>query len=100
MSTCRRPATPEQATAAVLAVRRVGWYAPFRTACLEESTAAALLLASRGLAVDWCHGVAADPVRLHAWVQTVDGEPVAEPASTFAYTPVLTIGDHHQHRRP
>ncbi|MFC7867262.1 lasso peptide biosynthesis B2 protein [Streptomyces murinus] len=98
-STCRRPATPRQAEAAVRAVRAAGWCSPARTACLEESAAAVLLLAARRLAVTWCHGIAADPVRLHAWVQTEDGAPVAEPESTLVYTPVLTIGGRH-HRQP
>ncbi|MFF2374768.1 lasso peptide biosynthesis B2 protein [Streptomyces xiamenensis] len=94
----RRPATGQEAEAIIRAVRRAGWYSPARTACLEESAAAVLLLAARGRRVLWCHGVAPDPVRLHAWVQTVDGAIVGEPESTGAYTPVLTIGDHHQHR--
>ncbi|MEV5581826.1 lasso peptide biosynthesis B2 protein [Streptomyces parvus] len=96
-ATCR-PASPAEASDAVLAVRRTAWHAPVRTACLEESAAATFLLATRRLSVVWCHGIAADPVRLHAWVQTVDGGPVAEPPSTRAYTPALTIGAHHQHR--
>ncbi|MFE3073489.1 lasso peptide biosynthesis B2 protein [Streptomyces sp. NPDC059247] len=96
-STCRRPATPGQARAAVLAVRRAAWLSPGRTACLEESAAAVLLLAARGLSVTWCHGIAPDPVRLHAWVQTGDGTPVAEPGSTRAHTPVLVIGDLRDH---
>ncbi|MEU0011623.1 lasso peptide biosynthesis B2 protein [Streptomyces halstedii] len=94
-STRRRPATPEQAAAAVLAVRAAGWNSPGRSACLEESAAAVLLMASRCLGVTWCHGIAADPVRLHAWVQTEDGTPIAEPLSTSAFTPVLTLGAHH-----
>ncbi|MED7952865.1 lasso peptide biosynthesis B2 protein [Kitasatospora sp. NPDC058201] len=98
-SSCLLAATPEQAKAAVLAVRAAGWHSPARTACLEESVATVLLLATRRLAVTWCHGVAADPVRLHAWVQTEDGAPVAEPSSTGAYTPVLTLGARH-HRQP
>lgn len=97
-STCRSPATHDQAEAAVRAVRWAGWYSPARTACLEESAATVLLLASRRLSVTWCHGVAPDPVRLHAWVQTDDGTPAAEPPSTHAYTPALTIGGHHQHQ--
>ena len=97
-STCRQSATHDQAEAAVLAVRRVGWYSPARTACLEESAAAVLLLASRRLSATWCHGVAPDPVRLHAWVQTDHGVPAAEPPSTLAYTPALTIGARHQHQ--
>lgn len=91
-----RPATLQEATRAVSAVRRAGWYSPGRTACLEESVAAALLLASRRLGVRWCHGIASDPIRLHAWVQTMGGDDVAEPSSTRAYAPVLTIGDRHQ----
>lgn len=94
-----QPATPAQATAAVHAVRRVAWNWPGRTACLEESVAAFLLLAARRLRVRWCHGVASDPIRLHAWVQTMDSVDVAEPASTRAYTPVLTIGGHHHQLR-
>lgn len=97
-STCRHPATLRQAEAAVLAVRAAGWYSPGRAACLEESAAAVLLLAARRLSVVWCHGIASDPVRLHAWVQTEDGTPVAEPPSTLAYTPVLTFGGTHQHQ--
>lgn len=97
-SRSRRPATPAQAQAAVHAVRYVGWYSPGRTACLEESVATALLLAARRLSVTWRHGVAPDPVRLHAWVETEDGTPVGEPPSTLVYTPALTIGGHHQHQ--
>ncbi|MFJ2788366.1 MULTISPECIES: lasso peptide biosynthesis B2 protein [unclassified Streptomyces] len=93
----RRPATPGQARAAVAAARRAAWLSPGRAACLEESATAVLLLASRGLSVTWCHGVAPDPVRLHAWVQTEGGDLVAEPDSTRAYTPVLMIGDHRDH---
>ncbi|MGW6744102.1 lasso peptide biosynthesis B2 protein [Streptomyces sp. NPDC055025] len=98
-SICHRAATTAQVNTTVLDVRHIGWYSPGRTACLEESAAVVLLLASRRLAVTWCHGVAPDPVRLHAWVQTVDGIPVGEPRSTFACTPVLTIGGRHQ-RQP
>ncbi|MFF5564299.1 lasso peptide biosynthesis B2 protein [Streptomyces sp. NPDC012623] len=97
-STCRHAATPAEARAAVRAVRYAGWHFPGRTACLEESAAALLLLAARRLAVRWCHGVAPDPVRLHAWIQIADGAPVAEPSSTLACTPVLTIGAPHRHR--
>ncbi|MFJ6215966.1 lasso peptide biosynthesis B2 protein [Streptomyces sp. NPDC092296] len=55
--------------------------------------------ATRRLGVTWCHGIAADPVRLHAWVQTEDCAPAAEPPSTGDYTPVLTLGARH-HRQP
>ncbi|MCL6286731.1 lasso peptide biosynthesis B2 protein [Streptomyces sp. 43Y-GA-1] len=63
-----------------------------------SDVAATPLLAAPRLSVAWCHGITADPVRLHAWVQTVDGASVAEPPSTLAYTPALTIGARHQHR--
>ncbi|PZT74726.1 MULTISPECIES: lasso peptide biosynthesis B2 protein [unclassified Streptomyces] len=92
-STTTHPATPEQAERAVLAVRRAAWFSPARTACLEESAAAVLLLAFQRRSVIWCHGVAPDPVRLHAWVQTGDGALAAEPRSTLLYTPALMIGD-------
>ncbi|WP_327075463.1 lasso peptide biosynthesis B2 protein [Kitasatospora purpeofusca] len=98
MSTALRPATPEEAHLTVTAIRAAGWYSPGRAACLEESAAAVLSLAARRLSVRWCHGVAADPVRMHAWVQTEDGTAVGEPVSTLAYTPVLVIGAHHRHR--
>lgn len=91
-------ATDHELRAAVLAVRDVGWWSVGRAACLEESAAATLLLASRRLSATWCHGVAPDPVRLHAWVQTTVGDPAAEPPTTLAYTPVLTIGGTHQHQ--
>lgn len=96
-STRRHTASPAEAAAAVRAVRAAAWWSPGRTACLEESVAAVVLLAARRRQVTWCHGIAADPIRLHAWVQTVDGSPVAEPPSTRAYTPVLTLGARHQH---
>lgn len=92
-STTTTPATPEQATAAVQAVRHTAWFSPGRTACLEESAAAVLLLALQRRSVIWCHGIAPDPVRLHAWITTHGGTPAAEPASTGAYRPALTIGD-------
>lgn len=84
------PAPAERAHQAVYAVRRAGLLAPGRVACLEESAAVVLMLATSRQRVTWCHGVAADPIRLHAWVET-DGQPVAEPESTQQYTPLRTI---------
>lgn len=94
---CLRPATAEQAEQAVHAVRRIGLLVPGRVACLEESVASVLLLAASRLRVDWCHGVAADPIRLHAWVETDEG-PVAEPPSTARYTSIRTIPIRNQGR--
>ncbi len=71
-------------------MRRFGLFSPMRVACLEESVAAALALALLGRGVRWCHGVIADPIRLHAWIEA-EGRPVAEPDSTRRCTALLTI---------
>ncbi|MCK2239370.1 MULTISPECIES: lasso peptide biosynthesis B2 protein [unclassified Crossiella] len=89
-----RPATPAQAHRAVAAVRRVANLFPGRVACLEESAAVVFLLSASRCWVTWCHGVAADPVRLHAWVRTSNGHAVAEPPSTARFAPLLTITKH------
>lgn len=86
----RRLATPSMVDDALHCVRTVASVLPFRVACLEETAAAMLVLALRGRRAGWCHGVAADPIRLHAWI-ALDGQPVAEPASTACYTPLLQI---------
>ncbi len=86
----RRTASVDQAEKAVHAVRTMGLFSPARVACLEESVAAVLSLAMRGRRVRWCHGVIADPIRLHAWIE-VEGRPVAEPDSTRRCTALLTI---------
>lgn len=91
-----RPATAEHARETVHAVRRAGLLFPGRVACLEESAAVVLLLAASRHRVMWCHGVAADPIRLHAWVETDDGQPAAEPASTLRYTSIRTIPEHSE----
>lgn len=90
------PATPAQARQAIHAVRRAGLLLPSRVACLEESVAAALALAMQGLGVTWCHGVAADPIRLHAWIEATDAAPVAELLSTQPYTILRTIPERTQ----
>lgn len=40
--------------------------------------------------VRWCHGVIADPIRLHAWIEA-ERCPVAEPDSTRRCTALLTV---------
>ncbi|OXM43122.1 lasso peptide biosynthesis B2 protein [Amycolatopsis alba] len=87
----RHPATIEHARRAAHAVRRAGLLAPGRVACLEESAAVLVLLAASRQRVTWCHGAAADPVRLHAWVETDDRQPVAEPPSTARFAVLRTI---------
>ncbi|MGH3929201.1 MAG: lasso peptide biosynthesis B2 protein, partial [Pseudonocardiaceae bacterium] len=79
-------------------VRQMAYVLPCRIACLEESIAAMLMLVLTGHSALWCHGVATDPIRLHAWI-TVDGVPVAEPASTARYTPLFQISDPRPDRR-
>ncbi|GAA4223600.1 hypothetical protein GCM10022254_01050 [Actinomadura meridiana] len=85
------PATVAQVHQAIRSVRRVGLVVPGRVACLEESAAVVVLLAVSHRRVTWCHGAAADPVRLHAWVETDDGHRVAEPPSTARFAVLLTI---------
>lgn len=86
-----RRATVGEAERGVLLVRRMGRWFPGRVACLEESVAATVALALIGRSVTWCHGVASDPVRLHAWVKAQVGVPAAEPTSTGRYTILRTI---------
>ncbi|MEU7181696.1 MULTISPECIES: lasso peptide biosynthesis B2 protein [Streptomyces] len=84
------PATRVQAVDAVRAVRWASRLVPARWGCLEQSVAAALLLASTGRRAEWRHGFATDPVRLHAWIADQDGRPVEEPAETSLFTPIHT----------
>ena len=84
-------ADPDRIADAVHAVRRIGRRIPVRVACLEEATSAVVLLALTGRSAVWCHGIAPDPIRLHAWVADHAREPVAEPPETGAYTTVLQV---------
>lgn len=85
-----RPATPVQAERAIAAVRRAADRRLTRVACLEESAAVVVLLAMNRRTVAWHHGVAPDPIRLHAWIE-VDGQPIAEPDSTKQFATLLQI---------
>lgn len=85
-----RRASGEQALSALHGVRHAARFLPARIACLEESVATMLALTAEGYQASWCHGVAADPIRLHAWVEA-DGERVGEPASTDLFTPIMRI---------
>jgi hypothetical protein len=55
-------------------------------ACLEQSAAVMLILKVWGYGAQWKHGVATDPVRLHAWIE-VNGSPIEESADIIEYTP-------------
>jgi Transglutaminase-like superfamily len=85
-----RPAVRADAEQATRAIRYAARVIPARVACLEESIAAMLALALMGKRVNWCHGIATDPIRFHAWIE-VGGQPVDEPSSTSLCTPVLRI---------
>ena len=80
--------TTDHATAmqATRAVRRIGRLLPLRVACWEEAAATTLALRWVGHSVTFRHGVATDPVRLHAWIE-VGGRPVAESDDITDYTP-------------
>ncbi|MYT34393.1 MULTISPECIES: lasso peptide biosynthesis B2 protein [unclassified Streptomyces] len=84
------PATRIQAEYAVRAVRRASYAMPTAWACLEESVAATALLALAGRRAEWRHGLATDPVRLHAWLVDARGRPVEEPEDTLLYTATYT----------
>ena len=86
----QRAASPTQAARVLDCVRVIGRLSPFRTACLEETVAAMLALAMTGRRAGWCHGIAADPIRLHAWL-SLDGCPVGEPTSTLRFTPLIQL---------
>lgn len=86
----RRPVRDVDAVAVLDCVRVIGGVSPFRTACLEETVAAMLALALTGRRAGWCHGIAADPIRLHAWL-SLDGCPVGEPTSTLRFTPLIQL---------
>lgn len=83
-------ASKGQARDAVNAVRWASRVMPARWACLEQSTAAAVLLAASGRRAEWRHGVAGDPVRMHAWIADPDGRPVEEPPDTALYAVTYT----------
>lgn len=86
----RRPAQIDDTQAALRAVRWTAQLVPARMACLEESIAAAVTVALSGRRADWRHGIASDPVRLHAWIE-VAGQPIDEPASIRHYTPLICL---------
>ncbi|MEU8550549.1 lasso peptide biosynthesis B2 protein [Streptomyces roseoverticillatus] len=84
------PATVHQVRCAVRAVRWAAWPLPLRWACLEQSTASALLLALIGRRAEWRHGIALDPIRMHCWIAGPDGHPVDESEDTGLYTVTCT----------
>jgi hypothetical protein len=84
-------ASTESVRRAVRAVRWATRLVPARVACLEESVAAMLLLAATGKRGRWRHGIATDPIRLHAWLVDPDDVPVEEPTETAHYTTITEL---------
>lgn len=84
------PAEDARTHAAVSAVRNMSALLPSRWACLEQSVAVVVLLALVGRRAEWRHGIATDPVRLHAWIADSGGHPVAEDSTIGSYTPIYT----------
>lgn len=94
-------AADQQTRHAMRAVRHAARLIPARVACLEESVAATVLLAVAGKRAKWCHGIATDPVRLHAWISGCNGNTIEEPSSTARYRVINQPMDqeregHHQ----
>jgi hypothetical protein len=90
---CRRSASHQEATDAVMASHWIARHYPGRAACLEHSLTAVLTAAVLRREVDWCFGAAFDPQSLHAWVE-VDGQPVTHPTDepvTGVYHRVLRV---------
>ncbi|MFI6350513.1 lasso peptide biosynthesis B2 protein [Streptomyces sp. NPDC050560] len=85
-----KPATHSQAEYAVRAIRWASRAFPARWGCLEQSTAAAALLVGLGRRAEWRHGIALDPIRLHAWIADHEGQPIEEPPETTLYTTICT----------
>ena len=71
----RTDATIRQTADILNALESVARQCPSRVACLEQSLAAVLTGALCGRRIDWVMGVAEDPYRFHAWVET-GGVPV------------------------
>lgn len=77
---CQQEATMAQVAAMINAVRRAARWYPGRAACLEVSLATVTAMMLVGRRADLVIGVADDPHRFHAWVET-GGVPVVEPAA-------------------
>ncbi len=76
---CIKNASLAEATQTLAAVHKMSELHPGRVACLELSVAAALASTILRRRVNLNFGVAVDPNRFHAWISTLDGEPVLLP---------------------
>ncbi|MDX6744563.1 lasso peptide biosynthesis B2 protein [Actinocorallia sp. A-T 12471] len=91
------PASSAEAARIVAQVRQVAATVPARTACLEITTAAVLLLAARRRTAVWCHGARPGPLTVHTWLEDANGEPVAELLGD-THTATLRIPASHPER--
>ncbi|NUT49481.1 MAG: lasso peptide biosynthesis B2 protein [Saccharothrix sp.] len=89
---CRGEATREQAFTAILATRAVTRYHLGRVACLELSLGAVLILAICRRHLSLVIGVADNPCRFHAWVET-EGGSIGYPSDTdpTEFRPICTL---------
>jgi hypothetical protein len=88
---CRRAANTNQAMAAMTAIRRAARYHPGRVACLEASLGTVVTLALRRRYAALVIGVADDPWRFHAWVDTHDGPVLDQQELLPGFRPIITL---------
>jgi branched-subunit amino acid ABC-type transport system permease component len=74
---CRDVADVAQVAAVVATARRASRWYPGRAACLELSLTVVVTMTFLRRTVDWVIGVADDPYRFHAWIET-EGVPVID----------------------
>lgn len=80
---CRTEATVPETIGVLLAVDRAARRYPGRAACLERSLGAVLTAALCRRRVDWVMGVAEDPYRFHAWLETRGAAVLSAPEPDF-----------------
>jgi asparagine synthase (glutamine-hydrolysing) len=73
---CTRYATPKEAHEMLTNVHRVAQRGYLgRAACLQASLATTVYAALRRRRIDWCIGIALQPLRRHAWIE-IDNKPI------------------------
>jgi len=89
---CRAEATVTETAEILVAVAAVASGYPGRLACLENSLSAVLTAILGRRRMDWTIGVADDPIRFHAWVETAGVPVLPAPEPDFhEYRRVLTL---------
>jgi transglutaminase superfamily protein len=88
----RRPASLAEATAAHRAVTAVSLHCASDYGCRRRSLAVVVWCVATRRAATWVTGAATGPVASHAWVQTSNGRPVAEPVNPhLLYQSIIVI---------